>query len=421
MVVRAFDAGICHFDLANNYGPVPGSAETNFGRILKNELASHRDEMFVSSKAGHEMWPGVYGTGSSRKNLMASCDQSLKRTGLEYFDIFYSHRYDGVTPIEETMQALIDLVHQGKALYVGISKYPPELQQRCYDILKEAHVPCLLSQYRCSMFDPKAKMNNFQIAADNGSGIICFSPLAQGLLTGKYNNGIPEGSRAARSTGFLQQSQVTPERVEAVKKSSHLQRGRDGTHQQHHQHPLTLVLTMKKFTVLLCLLLTLYGCSDDATSTFSNREHVYCAFDVVRADVLFNVMGNYGQFASIRKRAMEGKTQIELVSSTGLKGYYPVDQLSNNFGLGLGGLIVGTSNFGEALCYDLACPICDRSDRRLTLTADGHAKCAKCGVSYDLNNYGVIYQVPENAQLSTRRGLYRYRINFNGQIVNAYN
>ena len=218
MVVRAFDAGICHFDLANNYGPVPGSAETNFGRILRNNLASHRDEMFISSKAGHDMWQGVYGTGSSRKNLMASCDQSLKRTGLEYFDIFYSHRYDGVTPIEETMQALIDLVHQGKALYVGISKYPPELQQRCYDILKEAHVPCLLSQYRCSMFDPKAKMNNFQIATDNGSGIICFSPLAQGLLTGKYNNGIPEGSRAARSTGFLQQSQVTPERVEAVKK-----------------------------------------------------------------------------------------------------------------------------------------------------------------------------------------------------------
>ena len=218
MVVKAFEAGICHFDLANNYGPVPGSAEENFGRILKNQLASHRDEMFISSKAGHDMWPGVYGTGSSRKNLIASCDQSLKRTGLEYFDIFYSHRYDGVTPIEETMQALIDLVRQGKALYVGISKYPPELQQRCYDILKEAHAPCLLSQYRCSMFDPKAKNNNFQIAADNGSGIICFSPLAQGLLTGKYNNGIPEGSRAARSTGFLQLSQVTEERVEAVKK-----------------------------------------------------------------------------------------------------------------------------------------------------------------------------------------------------------
>ena len=197
MVVQAFEAGICHFDLANNYGPVPGSAETNFGRILKNQLASHRDEMFISSKAGHDMWPGVYGGNSSRKNLIASCDQSLKRTGLEYFDIFYSHRYDGVTPIEETMQALIDLVRQGKALYVGISKYPPELQQQCYDILKEAHVPCLLSQYRCSMFDPKAKQNNFQIATDNGSGIICFSPLAQGLLTGKYDNGIPEDSRAA--------------------------------------------------------------------------------------------------------------------------------------------------------------------------------------------------------------------------------
>jgi L-glyceraldehyde 3-phosphate reductase len=216
-VVRAFDAGICHFDLANNYGPLPGSAEENFGRILKNNLAGHRDELFISSKAGHDMWLGVYGTGSSRKNLIASCDQSLKRTGLEYFDIFYSHRYDGVTPVEETMQALIDIVRQGKALYVGISKYPPELQQRCYDILKEAHVPCLLSQYRCSMFDPKAKQNNFQIAADNGSGIICFSPLAQGLLTGKYNNGIPKGSRAAKNTGFLQQSQVTPERVEAVK------------------------------------------------------------------------------------------------------------------------------------------------------------------------------------------------------------
>ena len=218
MVLKAFDAGICHFDLANNYGPEPGSAETNFGRILKENLASHRDELFISSKAGHDMWPGVYGGNSSRKNLIASCDQSLKRTGLDYFDIFYSHRYDGVTPIEETMQALIDLVRQGKALYVGISKYPPELQQRCYDILKEAHVPCLLSQYRCSMFDPKAKNNNFQIASDNGSGIICFSPLAQGLLTGKYDNGIPAGSRASKSTGFLQESQVTPERVEAVKK-----------------------------------------------------------------------------------------------------------------------------------------------------------------------------------------------------------
>lgn len=229
MILRAFDAGICHFDLANNYGPEPGSAETNFGRILKNNLAAHRDEMFISSKAGHDMWQGVYGTGSSRKNLIASCDQSLRRCGLDYFDVFYSHRYDGVTPVEETMQALIDLVHQGKALYVGISKYPTDKQQQAYDILREAHVPCLISQYRHSMFDRKAQLgglptqadpakSNFQIAAAGGSGIICFSPLAQGLLTGKYDNGIPANSRAAKSSGFLQQSQVTPERIEAARK-----------------------------------------------------------------------------------------------------------------------------------------------------------------------------------------------------------
>ena len=245
MVLRAFDAGICHFDLANNYGPVPGSAEENFGRILKNHLARHRDELFISSKAGHDMWPGVYGDNSSRKNLIASCDQSLKRTGLEYFDIFYSHRYDGVTPVEETMQALIDLVRQGKALYAGISKYPPELQQRCYNILKEAHVPCLLSQYRCSMFDPIAKNNNFQIASDNGSGIICFSPLAQGLLTGKYDNGIPAGSRAAKSTGFLQESQVTPERVEAVKQLAVIAKERG---QSIAQMALAWVLADKRVT-----------------------------------------------------------------------------------------------------------------------------------------------------------------------------
>lgn len=218
MLVRAFDAGIVHFDLANNYGPEPGSAEENFGRILRTELQDHRDEMFISSKAGHDMWPGVYGTGSSRKNLIASCDQSLRRTGLDYFDIFYSHRYDGVTPVEETMEALIQLVRQGKALYVGISKYPPEQQALAYKILQEAHVPCLLSQYRCSLFDRKAQKANFQLAADAGSGIICFSPLAQGLLTGKYNNGIPADSRAAKQSGFLQTSQVTAERVEAARR-----------------------------------------------------------------------------------------------------------------------------------------------------------------------------------------------------------
>lgn len=228
MILHAFDMGICHFDLANNYGPEPGSAETNFGRIMHNNLTAHRDEMFIANKAGHDMWPGVYGTGSSRKNLMASIDQSLKRCRLEYFDIFYSHRYDGVTPVEETMQALIDIVRQGKALYVGISKYPADKQQLAYDILREAHVPCLLSQYRCSMFDRKAQLgglptnedptkSNFQIAANNGSGIICFSPLAQGLLTGKYDNGIPADSRIAKASAFLHTTDVTPERIEAAK------------------------------------------------------------------------------------------------------------------------------------------------------------------------------------------------------------
>lgn len=218
MILHAWENGVAHFDLANNYGPVPGSAETNFGKILKNHLASHRDEMLVSSKAGHDMWPGPYGDGSSRKNLIASCNQSLKRTGLEYFDIFYSHRYDGVTPVEETMQALIDIVHQGKALYVGISKYPPALQQKCYDILAEAHVPCLISQYPYSMFNRIVETDTIEIAAKNGSGFICFSPLAQGLLTEKYLKGIPQDSRAAKSTGFLQVNEVTPERVEAARK-----------------------------------------------------------------------------------------------------------------------------------------------------------------------------------------------------------
>lgn len=226
MILHAFDHGICHFDLANNYGPPPGSAETNFGKILKKDLASHRDELFISSKAGHEMWPGVYGNGSSRKNLMASCDASLRRTGLEYFDVFYSHRYDGFTPIEETMEALVSIVRSGKALYAGISKYPPEEQKKAYSLLKEAHVPCLVSQYRASIFDTKAIRHNFDQAEKEGSGVVCFSPLAQGLLTDKYLHGIPSGSRAAKSTGFLQISQVTPERVQAAGRLNEMARQR---------------------------------------------------------------------------------------------------------------------------------------------------------------------------------------------------
>ena len=213
MIKYAFDHGVTHFDLANNYGPVPGSAESNFGKILKDNFQGYRDEMIISSKAGHDMWAGPYGDGSSRKNLMASIDQSLRRTGLEYFDIFYSHRYDGVTPVEETMQALIDIVKQGKALYVGISKYPPQQAKQAYYMLKSAGVPCLISQYCYNMFNRAVEAETLPLAASYGSGFISFSPLAQGLLTDKYLKGIPEGSRAARPTGFLQTSQVTPELV----------------------------------------------------------------------------------------------------------------------------------------------------------------------------------------------------------------
>lgn len=226
MLLTAFDSGICHFDLANNYGPSPGSAEVTFGKVLKNDLRGHRDELFISSKAGHEMWPGVYGGNSSRKNLIASCNASLKRTGLEYFDVFYSHRYDGVTPVEETMQALIDIVRSGKALYAGISKYPPKEQAQAYRLLAEAKVPCLVSQYRYSMFDTVSATANFGLAAANGSGITVFSPLAQGLLTDKYIHGIPADSRAAKSTGHLKVSQVTDDKVAKARQLNEIAAGR---------------------------------------------------------------------------------------------------------------------------------------------------------------------------------------------------
>ena len=222
MIKYAFDNGVTHFDLANNYGPVPGSAESNFGKILKENFQGYRDEMIISSKAGHSMWVGPYGDGSSRKNLMASIDQSLRRTGLEYFDIFYSHRYDGVTPVEETVQTLIDIVKQGKALYIGISKYPPEQARQAYEMMKEAGVPCLISQYRYSMFERTIESETIPLAAEYGSGVIAFSPLAQGLLTDRYLNGIPENSRAARSTGFLKLEQVTDEKITKAKELNEL-------------------------------------------------------------------------------------------------------------------------------------------------------------------------------------------------------
>lgn len=229
MIKYAFDNGVTHFDLANNYGPSPGSAETNFGRILKENFSGYRDEMIISSKAGHEMWAGPYGDGSSRKNLMASIDQSLRRTRLEYFDIFYSHRYDGATPVEETMQALIDIVRQGKALYVGLSKYPVDKALVAYDILKSAGVSCLIHQDRYSMFTREVEKGTLQLAYEYGCGFIAFSPLAQGLLTDRYLHGIPEGSRAARSTGFLKREQVTEEKMNAVRRLNEIANRRGQT------------------------------------------------------------------------------------------------------------------------------------------------------------------------------------------------
>lgn len=248
MLLTAFDSGICHFDLANNYGPSPGSAEITFGKVLKDDLAAHRDEMFISSKAGHDMWPGVYGGNSSRKNLIASCDASLRRTGLEYFDVFYSHRYDGVTPVEETMQALIDIVRSGKALYAGISKYPPKEQQYAYRLLAEAKVPCLVSQYRYSMFDTASARANFGLAAANGSGITVFSPLAQGLLTDKYLHGIPADSRAAKSTGYLQQSEVTDDTVARARRLNEIAARRGQT---LAQMALAWILTDQRVTSVI--------------------------------------------------------------------------------------------------------------------------------------------------------------------------
>ena len=217
ILLRAFETGITHFDLANNYGPVPGSAEITFGRVLREDLATHRDEMIISSKAGYRMWDGPYGDGGSRKYLMASCDQSLKRTGLDYFDIFYSHRYDPNTPIEETMQALVDIVRSGKALYAGISNYPADKQLECYRYLAEAHVPCVLSQYKANMLFTEKLEQNLPLAQQHGSGFICYSPLAQGILTDRYLNGIPEGSRAARPEGYLQREQITAELMARVR------------------------------------------------------------------------------------------------------------------------------------------------------------------------------------------------------------
>ena len=217
MLRRAFDLGITHFDLANNYGPPPGSAEENFGRALRADLGAWRDELIISTKAGYLMWPGPYGEWGSRKYLLASLDQSLRRMGLDYVDIFYSHRPDPDTPVEETMSALDSAVRAGKALYAGISNYNPEQTARAVAVLRQLGTPCLMHQMKYSMFVRTAEEGLFERLAAEGIGGIAFYPLAQGLLTDRYVQGIPDGSRASKPGTFLKPTDVTDERIAQVR------------------------------------------------------------------------------------------------------------------------------------------------------------------------------------------------------------
>lgn len=218
----AFDNGVTHFDLANNYGPPPGSAEENFGRLLKLDFKGYRDELVISTKAGYHMWEGPYGEWGSKKYLVSSLDQSLQRMGLDYVDIFYHHRPDPETPLEETMGALDLLVRQGKALYVGISNYQPEGASQAIAILKRLGTPCLIHQPKYSMFERWPEAGLLDLLEAEGVGCIPFSPLAQGLLTDKYLKGVPADSRAAKPHGFLQENQITPERITQIQALNNL-------------------------------------------------------------------------------------------------------------------------------------------------------------------------------------------------------
>lgn len=248
MILHAFDNGICHFDLANNYGPSYGSAEATFGKIMESDLRPYRDELFISTKAGYDMWPGPYGDHGSRKYLISSLDQSLKRMNLDYVDIFYSHRYDPDTPLEETMQALVDIVRSGKALYAGISNYPTEAAAFACEYLRGHDVPCLLHQVKYNMMHRIPETEKLIDQAEGaGSGMIAFSPLAQGLLTDRYLKGIPEGSRAERDFS-LKRSTITPELIDKLKDLNKLASDRNQT---LAQMALAWVLKDKRVTSVI--------------------------------------------------------------------------------------------------------------------------------------------------------------------------
>ena len=248
MVLRAFDLGITHFDLANNYGPPAGSAEETFGQILRNDLHPYRDELIISSKAGYYMWPGPYGEWGSRKNLVSSLDKSLKRMGLDYVDIFYHHRPDPETPLEETMGALDYIVRSGRALYVGLSNYQPERAKHAAQILSELGTPCLIHQPAYNMFNRWVEDGLLTVLADEGIGCIAFSPLAQGLLTDKYLVGIPDGSRASKPHGFLKPAHITDEKLAKIRSLNDLAQARGQT---LAQMALAWVLRHDKMTSVL--------------------------------------------------------------------------------------------------------------------------------------------------------------------------
>ena len=244
MILGAFDLGITHFDLANNYGPVPGSAEETFGRVLAQDLKHHRDEIIVSTKSGYYMWEGPYGEWGSRKQMLASLDQSLKRMGLSYVDIFYSHRPDPDTPLEETVSALVQAVRSGKALYVGLSNYGPERTKQAIDLLKAEGIHCLIHQPRYNIFDRRPEEGLYQVLAQEGVGAIPFSPLEQGLLTDRYLNGIPADSRAAGASIFLKTDNITQDKLAQIRALNDLARERGQTLAQMalswlHKSPVT--------------------------------------------------------------------------------------------------------------------------------------------------------------------------------------
>lgn len=265
---RAFDLGITHFDLANNYGPPPGSAESNFGRILREDFLPYRDELIISSKAGYTMWDGPYGDWGSRKYLLSSLDQSLQRMGLEYVDIFYHHRPDPETPLEETMRALDHAVRQGKALYVGLSNYPAPLARKAIDILNDLGTPCLIHQPKYSLFERWVEEELLDVLAEKGVGSIAFSPLAGGQLTDRYLHGIPPDSRAASGSRFLNPDQITEEKLEKVRQLNAMAERRG---QKLSQMSLAWVLRDEKVTSVLI------GASktsqlEDAVGMLANRQ-----------------------------------------------------------------------------------------------------------------------------------------------------